>query len=60
MMPDRASTRPPLPANFERCVARERLGITPDEIEGGHIPALIRPEELAARFLAYAAEQGVD
>ena len=47
------------PANFVRRVARERLGITPDEIEGGHTPALSRPNELAARLLAYAAEQGV-
>jgi pimeloyl-ACP methyl ester carboxylesterase len=49
-----------LPANFVRRVARERLGITPDEIDGGHTPALSRPTELAARFLAYAAEQGVE
>jgi len=49
-----------MPAGFVRRVARERLGITPDEIEGGHTPALSRPTELAARFLAYAAELGVD
>jgi pimeloyl-ACP methyl ester carboxylesterase len=49
-----------LPANFVRRVARERLGITPDEIDGGHTPALSRPEELAAQLLAYAAEHGVD
>ena len=28
------------PAGFIRRVARERLGITPDEIDGGHTPAL--------------------
>lgn len=45
-----------LPASFVRRVARERLGITPDEIDGGHTPALSRPEELADRFEAYLAE----
>jgi glycosyltransferase involved in cell wall biosynthesis len=38
---------------------RERLGITPDEIDGGHTPALSRPHELADRLEAYAAEQGL-
>jgi pimeloyl-ACP methyl ester carboxylesterase len=47
------------PAAFLRRVARERLGITPDEIDGGHTPALSRPEELAARLEAYAAQEGV-
>src|SRR5262245_31894564 len=47
------------PAGFLRRVARERLGITPDEIDGGHTPALSRPHELAARLDAYAAEVGV-
>jgi pimeloyl-ACP methyl ester carboxylesterase len=41
------------PAPFLRRVARERLGITPDEIEGGHTPALSRPKELANRLEAY-------
>ena len=31
------------PAGFVRRVARERLGLTPDEIDGGHCPALSRP-----------------
>jgi pimeloyl-ACP methyl ester carboxylesterase len=35
------------PAHFERRMAEERLGITPDEIDGGHLPALSRPKELA-------------
>jgi pimeloyl-ACP methyl ester carboxylesterase len=35
------------PLHFLRRVARERLGITPDEIDGGHTPALSRPHELA-------------
>ena len=47
------------PAGFLRRVARERLGITPDEIDGGHTPALSRPHELADRLEAYAAEQGL-
>jgi pimeloyl-ACP methyl ester carboxylesterase len=45
------------PAAFLRRVARERLGITPDEIDGGHTPALSRPNQLADRLDAYAAEQ---
>jgi hypothetical protein len=43
------------PPGFLRRVARERLGITPDEIDGGHTPALSRPRELADRLEAYAA-----
>jgi pimeloyl-ACP methyl ester carboxylesterase len=35
------------PPPFERRMAEERLGITPDEIDGGHLPALSRPKELA-------------
>jgi pimeloyl-ACP methyl ester carboxylesterase len=38
------------PAPFLRRVARERLGITSDEIDGGHTPALSRPKELADRL----------
>ena len=34
-------------------VARERLGIDPDEMESGHLPALSRPRELAERLEAY-------
>jgi pimeloyl-ACP methyl ester carboxylesterase len=41
------------PASFLRRVAQERLGITPDEIDGGHTPALSRPKELADRLEAY-------
>jgi len=41
------------PADFMRRVVRERLGITPDEIDGGHVPALSRPQELAERLEAY-------
>jgi pimeloyl-ACP methyl ester carboxylesterase len=41
------------PPPFIRRVAEERLGITPDEIDGGHTPALSRPKELAERLEAY-------
>jgi pimeloyl-ACP methyl ester carboxylesterase len=41
------------PVEFQRRVVRERLGITPDEMDGGHLPALARPEELAGRLDAY-------
>jgi len=47
-------------AAFVGRVARERLGITPDEIDGGHTPALSRPKELAERLEAYAAEPSVN
>ena len=43
------------PAPFSRRVARERLGITPDEIDGGHCIALSRPGALAEQLDAYAA-----
>ena len=42
------------PPSFISRVADERLGITPDEIDGGHTPALSRPKELAERLEAYA------
>lgn len=41
------------PAEFMRRVVRDRLGITPDEIDGGHLVALSRPKELADRLEAY-------
>jgi pimeloyl-ACP methyl ester carboxylesterase len=41
------------PAEWTRRVVRERLGITADEIDGGHCPFLSRPRELAARLEAY-------
>jgi pimeloyl-ACP methyl ester carboxylesterase len=48
-----------LPAELQRRVARERLGITADEMPGGHLVALSQPDELTARLLAYAAEAGI-
>jgi pimeloyl-ACP methyl ester carboxylesterase len=38
------------PLEFQRRVARERLGVEVDEIEGGHLPYLSRPAELARRL----------
>jgi pimeloyl-ACP methyl ester carboxylesterase len=45
------------PAELMRRVARERLGITADEMDGGHLPALSRPKELADRLEAYRTAQ---
>ncbi len=47
------------PARYLRRVARERLGITPDELDGGHTPALSRPDELADLLESYAADEGL-
>ncbi|GII28205.1 alpha/beta fold hydrolase [Planotetraspora mira] len=41
------------PAAFQRRVVRERLGFDPDEMGGGHLPALARPAELVDRLEAY-------
>jgi pimeloyl-ACP methyl ester carboxylesterase len=41
------------PAEFQRRVAADRLGVTPDEIDGGHSVALSHPKELADRLTAY-------
>jgi pimeloyl-ACP methyl ester carboxylesterase len=45
------------PAEFQRRVVADRLGMTPDEMDGGHLPALARPKELAERLVAYADER---
>ena len=44
------------PADFQRRIVRERLGIVPDEMDSGHLPALAHPVELAERLDAYARE----
>jgi pimeloyl-ACP methyl ester carboxylesterase len=44
------------PAAFQRRVAQERLGITADELPGGHLVALSRPAEVADRLERYWAE----
>ncbi len=41
------------PAEFQRRVVRERLGIVPDELDSGHLPALAHPTELVERLEAY-------
>ncbi len=41
------------PAAFMRRVVRERLGFDPDEMGGGHLPALAHPAELVERLEAY-------
>jgi len=41
------------PADFQRRVVRERLGFEPDEMDGGHLPALARPDELVERLESY-------
>jgi pimeloyl-ACP methyl ester carboxylesterase len=42
------------PVEFQRRVARERLGLDIDVIPGGHLAALSRPVDLADRLEAYA------
>lgn len=44
------------PAEFLRRVVRERLGIDPDEIDSGHLPALAEPDELVRRLESYRNE----
>jgi pimeloyl-ACP methyl ester carboxylesterase len=44
------------PAPFQRRVVRDRLGIIPDEMAGGHLPALAHPDELVTRLERYRAE----
>src|SRR5829696_79941 len=43
------------PPDWLRTVVRDRLGITADEIDSGHCPALSRPTELAALLDGYLA-----
>lgn len=40
-------------ADFQRRVAADRLGVVPDEIDGGHSVALSHPKQLADRLTAY-------
>ena len=47
------------PVEFQRRVARERLGVEVDEVAGGHLAALSYPVELADRLEAYLAEYAV-
>jgi len=43
-----------LPADWTRRMVADRLGITADELDGGHCPMLSRPADLARRLEAYA------
>ncbi len=47
------------PADFQRRVVRERLGIVPDEMEGGHLPALAHPDDLVTRLETYRVDAGL-
>ena len=42
------------PLSFQRRVVRERLGVTPEEMGGGHLAMLSRPAELADHLDAFA------
>ena len=42
------------PLDFQRRIARERLGLEVDEMDGGHLPMLSRPGQLAARLVELA------
>ena len=44
------------PLDFQRRVLLERLGLEPNEIDSGHLPALARPDELSGLLLGYWAE----
>jgi pimeloyl-ACP methyl ester carboxylesterase len=44
------------PAEWIRGMVRERLGIEAEEIDGGHMPYVSRPRELAERLEAYRIE----
>ena len=41
------------PTDFQRRVAADRLGLVPDEIDGGHAVALSHPKQLADQLTAY-------
>lgn len=46
------------PAEFQRRVAWDRLGVALDEMPGGHLVPLSRPRELADRLEAYRPSEG--
>jgi hypothetical protein len=47
------------PPSFLRRVVQERLGITPDEMSGGHLPFLAQPDELTAWLEKYRTDLGL-
>jgi pimeloyl-ACP methyl ester carboxylesterase len=44
------------PLEFQRLIARQRLGLEVDEIDGGHMVAMSNPAELAGRLEEYRIE----
>lgn len=48
------------PASFQRRIARERLGIAADEMEGGHLLALSHPRELVQRLESFRVVEPLD
>jgi pimeloyl-ACP methyl ester carboxylesterase len=44
------------PLGFQRRVVADRLGFAPDEIDTGHLPALVDPAGLVERLEAYRTE----
>jgi len=44
------------PAEFQRPVAKDRLGLDADELPGGHLVALSNPSALADMLVEYAAQ----
>jgi hypothetical protein len=44
------------PLKFQQRIARERLGLEVDEIDGGHMVAMSNPAELADRLEAYRVD----
>ena len=44
------------PLHFQRRVVQERLGLSPDEIDSGHLPALSRPGDLTGLLLGYRSQ----
>lgn len=48
------------PADFQQRVARERLRITPELIDGGHLAALSHPREVVQKLDSYTHELGLN
>ena len=47
------------PAGFQRALARDRLGVEPDVLPGGHLIALSQPDKLAGYLLSVLGVLGV-
>jgi pimeloyl-ACP methyl ester carboxylesterase len=47
------------PAELQRRVVHERLGLEPDEMIGGHLPALAHPDELVEHLEGYRVYFGL-